>query len=99
MSQARRVLFKVSELARDANLKGRGATKESQDRDSALAKLTNDLTVSGEYRDIRQFIYDLETASEFIVVENVALSAQGTEGGGPLRLDLRVATYFRAGGQ
>jgi len=99
MSQARRTMFKVSELARNANLSlGRSSTKESQDRDSPLGKLTNDLTLTGQYRDIRQFIYDLETSPEFLVLEHVGLSAQGTDGGGALRMDVRVATYYRAGG-
>lgn len=98
MSQARRTMFKVSELARNANLsRGRGAQKESHERDSALGKLTNELTLTGQYRDIRQFIYDLETSPEFLVIEHVGLSSQGTEGGGALRLDVRVATYYRAG--
>ena len=99
MSQARRTMFKVSELARNANLSlGRSSTKESQDRDSPLGKLTNDLTLTGQYRDIRQFIYDLETSPEFLVLEHVGLSSQGTDGGGALRMDVRVATYYRAGG-
>ena len=99
MSQARRTMFKVSELARNATLSlGRSSTKESQDRDSSLGKLTNDLTLTGQYRDIRQFIYDLETSPEFLVLEHVGLSSQGTEGGGALRMDVRVATYYRAGG-
>jgi len=99
MSQARRTMFKVNELARNANLTlGRSNTKPSQERDSSLGKLTNDLTVTGQYRDIRQFIYDLETSPEFLVLENVGLSSQGTEGGGALRMDVRVATYYRAGG-
>lgn len=101
MSQARRLMFKVSELARNQNLTvGRGQIKPSQDRDSSLGKLTNDQTLSGQYRDIRQFIYDLETAPEFLILENVTLSSQGAEGGsGALRLDVRVATYFRKEGQ
>ncbi len=99
MSQARRTMFKVSELARNATLSlGRSSTKESQDRDSSLGKLTNDLTLTGQYRDIRQFIYDLETSPEFLVLEHVGLSSQGTDGGGALRMDVRVATYYRAGG-
>jgi Tfp pilus assembly protein PilO len=99
MSQARRTMAKVSEMVGNANLSlGRSSTKESQDRGSALGKLTNDLTLSGQYRDIRQFIYDLETSPEFLVLEHVGLSSQGTEGGGALRMDVKVATYFRAGG-
>ena len=99
MSQARRTMAKVSDMVRNANLSlGRSVTKESQDRDSALGKLTNDLTLTGQYRDIRQFIYDLETSPEFLVLEHVGLSSQGTEGGGALRMDVKIATYFRAGG-
>jgi Tfp pilus assembly protein PilO len=99
MSQARRTMAKVSEMVGNANLSlGRSSTKESQDRGSALGKLTNDLTLSGQYRDIRQFIYDLETSPDFLVLEHVGLSSQGTEGGGALRMDVKVATYFRAGG-
>jgi Tfp pilus assembly protein PilO len=98
LSQARRMMFKISELARNANLTvGRGATKPSQDRDSSLGKLTTEHTLTGQYSDIRQFIYDLETSPEFLVLEHVGLSSQGTEGGGALRMDVRVATYYRAG--
>ena len=98
MSQARRTMFKVSELARNATLSlGRSATKVSQERDSSLGKLTTEQTLTGQYRDIRQFIYDLETSPEFLVLEHVGLSSQGTEGGGALRMDVRVATYYRAG--
>jgi Tfp pilus assembly protein PilO len=100
MSQARRTMFKVSELARNANLShGRGASKVSQDRDSSLGKMTTELTLTGQYRDIRQFIYDLETSPEFLILEHVGLSSQGTDGGGALRMDVRVATYYRAGSQ
>jgi Tfp pilus assembly protein PilO len=91
-------MFRVSELARNANLSlGRSATKVSQERDSSLGKLTTEQTLTGQYRDIRQFIYDLETSPEFLVLEHVGLSSQGTEGGGALRMDVRVATYYRAG--
>ena len=96
-SEARRLAFKVSELARDANLtQGRGIATPSRQRDSALGKLTVEQTLIGQYRDIRQFIYELETAPEFLILENVALAAQGGEGSTALRLDVRVATYYRA---
>lgn len=97
-SQARRVVFKLSEMARKANLTaGRARTTPSQTRDSALGKLTVDQTLTGPYRSLRQFIYDLETSPEFLILENVALT-QGAEGSGALVMNVRVATYFRAGG-
>ena len=97
--RANRLTFlKIDELARNANLVlGRRNTKPSQDRDSALGKLTIEQTLIGEYADIRQFIYDLETAPEFLILENVALSSQGAENGGALRMDVRVSTYYWAG--
>ena len=50
--------------------------------------------LTGEYRDIRRFIHDLETAPEFLVIENVALS-QGSERDRGLTVIVKVATYFR----
>ena len=98
-SEARRITFKISEMAKNANLVlGRSNTKPSQDRDSTLGKLTIEQTLTGQYRDIRQFIYDLETAPEFLILENVILSSQSAERAGALRMDLRVSTYFRTGG-
>jgi len=50
--------------------------------------------LTGEYRDIRRFIHDLETAAEFLIIENVAVS-QGSERDGGLTVVVKVATYFR----
>jgi Tfp pilus assembly protein PilO len=51
----------------------------------------------GEYRNIRRFIHELETAPEFLVLENVALS-QGQEREQGLSVELKISTYFRAEG-
>ena len=97
-SQARRVMFTLTEMARRANLTpGRAGMSPSQTRESALGKLTVTQTLTGPYRSLRQFIYDLETSPEFLILEHVALS-QGSEGSGALVMNVRVATYFRAGG-
>jgi Tfp pilus assembly protein PilO len=74
----------------------RTANEPTQVRDSALAKLTVEQVLIGQYRDIRQFIYHLETSPDFLILENVALS-QGREGSGQLVLNVRVATYYHAG--
>jgi Tfp pilus assembly protein PilO len=85
-------------MARKANLTaGRANASPSRRRDSALGKLTVEQRLTGPYRSLRQFIYDLETSPEFLILENVALS-QGSEGSGALVMNVRVATYFRAGG-
>jgi Tfp pilus assembly protein PilO len=68
----------------------------AQRRDTALGKLSMTLTVSGEYPNIRRFIHALESAPEFLVLENVAVT-QGESGSRTLQVTAVVSTYFRAG--
>ena len=72
-----------------------GTNTYSHEKGSHLSKVTTTYTLSGDYRDVRRFIYSLETAPEFMVLENIALSSleQQTRTGLGVRLD--VATYFR----
>ena len=63
-----------------------------------VGKITSDNRLTGQYRDIRKFIYDIETSPDFLILENVILS-QGQNEGGPLVMNLRVATYYRAGAE
>jgi Tfp pilus assembly protein PilO len=98
-SAARRLTYtKIEELARAANVtRLHSERKQSQERDSELGKLTVTHSISGQYRDIRKFIYQLETLPEFLIVENVAVT-QGAGGGGTLNATVQVATYYRAEG-
>ena len=69
------------------------------EKGSQLSKLTTTYTLTGDYRDVRKFIYSLETAPEFIVLENVGLtSATGEQQQARgLAMNLEIATYFRSG--
>ncbi len=98
-SAARRITFlKIAQLAQQVNLRlERRNYDVSQESGSELAKLTTTAILSGDYRDIRRFIYALETSPEFLVVENVALS-QGGERERRLTVTVQMATYYRAGG-
>jgi len=98
-SAARRITYlNIFQLAKKSNVNyERAAVDVSQDRDSTLGKLTTTVTLSGQYREIRHFIYNLETAPEFLVIENVALS-QGSDTSSALNVTLKVATYYQAGG-
>jgi Tfp pilus assembly protein PilO len=49
--------------------------------------------LSGTYADMRAFIHQLETAPEFVVIDNVELT-EGAEGG-VLGLTLELSTYYR----
>ena len=96
-SAARRLLFgKVEELSQTAGVNVIDRTSEtSRERGSDLGRLVETVVLVGDYRNIRRFIHELETAPEFIVLENVALS-QGQERDQRLNVTLRVSTYFRA---
>ena len=98
-SAARRVVFgKIEKLAASSGVKQGPETQDvSEPRDSELSKLTVTVVLFGDYRNIRRFIYELETAPEFLVLENMAL-AQGQAREQGLNVTLKVATYFRTEG-
>ena len=83
-------------LAEDTNLVlERRTSVPEKERESLLARLRTTMVLAGEYEDIRRFIYELETAREFILIEEVILS-QGDESDEKLVLTLGVSTYYRA---
>jgi Tfp pilus assembly protein PilO len=96
-SVARRLTYlQLSQLARSANVRlETGTNAYSHEKGSHLSKVTTTYTCSGEYRDVRKFIYSLETASEFMVLENIGLSSVEQQMRTGLAVKLDVATYFR----
>jgi Tfp pilus assembly protein PilO len=96
-SAARGITYRrLSQIARDANVRlERGTNEPKREKDSTLEKITTTYILSGEYRDVRRFIYALETAPEFMVLENVALTAPSDERDRGLSVRLDVATYYR----
>lgn len=98
---ARKLTYtRLSQLAKDANVKlEHGTNVVKHEKGSELSKLTTTYTLMGDYRDVRRFIYSLETAPEFIVLENVALTAStgDQQPARALAMNLEIATYFRSG--
>lgn len=99
LSGARGLTFvRLDQLAKKTGLRLRDQRAATQsERDSSLTKLTISVSLSGEYRDIRAFIHELESAPEFLVLENVDLSQSTSEARG-IDVSVQIATYFRAGG-
>jgi hypothetical protein len=95
-SAARRLIFgKIQAVAETTNVRlGQETFDPGQEKGSGLGKLTATVDLIGEYRSIRRFIYEIETASEFLILENVALS-QGREREQGLNVTVKIATYFR----
>ncbi len=100
-SAVKLVLFWVGQAARDARVQFESSQADDQPlHDSPLSKVSSHLTLRGDYQDIRRFLYDLETAQQFVVVEKVELAQQGTtmsNAGGLLEVGLDVATYYVGG--
>ncbi len=100
LSGARRITYlPLEHLAEESNLRLERQALSSDDRNrGGLAKLTTTATLTGEYRDIRRFLHQLETRPEFIVLENVDLSQNSSEMSRGITVTVQVATYFRTGG-
>jgi len=93
---ARRIThLKMSQLARphDVAMESGTGSPESM-RDSALERLAFSYALVGDWDDIRQMIYDIETGADFVVIENVGLS-EGADPSDGLSLQLELSTYYR----
>ena len=90
---------RLSQLAEQADVRlEQGANAVAHEKGSTLSKLTTSYTLAGEYRNVRRFIYSLETTPEFVVLEHVALTSPGEQAAGRgLAVKLDIATYFRSG--
>lgn len=71
------------------------ATQKEDERKGVLARLRITMQLEGDYEDIRRFIYELESGSDFVVIDSVALAQDATPGA-PLSLTLGLSTYYRA---
>jgi hypothetical protein len=91
-------MLKLAQLARSHDVAlQRGAATTEELRNSPLERLAVDYSLEGSWNDVRQFIYEIETGPDFLVIDNVGLSeAEG--GNAPLALALQISTYFRAAG-
>jgi Tfp pilus assembly protein PilO len=62
--------------------------------DSSLISLGSTVSLNGDYSNIRRFLYDLETAEEFFIVQSVKLGPSTRKEGGALEVLLGVNTYY-----
>ena len=95
LAGARRLThLRLAQLARESNLKFIRASFESvAPRSRTLTQLKIDMALTGSYSDMRAFLHQLETAPEFVVIDNIELG-QGADGG-PLGVTLYLSTYYR----
>ncbi len=60
-----------------------------------LGRLRTNMLLAGNYADIRRFIEALETAPEFLVIEEVVLGQREEASDAGLVLTLGLSTYYR----
>lgn len=98
LAGARRITYlRLAQLAQKEGLRAQRRSSEPEDpeRNSSLRRLKIAMTLAGDYEDMRQFLYELETAPEFVVIDDITLSEAG-EPGAPLVLTLALSTYYQS---
>jgi Tfp pilus assembly protein PilO len=101
LAGARRLThLRIAQMAREHGLTWGRATSEPvpPERNSTLTRLKTDVSLTGSYGEIRRFIYALEAAPEFVVIDNVQL-LEGRDAGNGVQLTLALSTFYRATGQ
>jgi len=96
MTAARRMTYaSLPALAKKAGVRyeARTTSIEAVDREGHLEKMSIRMILEGDYASLRQFIYALEVAPEFVIIDDVTLvQANGND---PLRLTIDLSTYYR----
>ncbi len=90
--------LKLAQMARSQDVRMQSGTTTAEElRNSPLERLSVNFSLEGDWEDIRQLIYQIETGPDFIVIDNVAL-AEGQSANAPLSLSLEISTYYRVPG-
>ena len=98
LPSARRLTYATLPLlARRSNVKfiDRRLEVEPYRKESRLGLLKIDTSWQGDYGSVRRFIYELESAPAFVIIDGLTLAqADVTK---PLTLSLHLSTYYRLG--
>jgi Tfp pilus assembly protein PilO len=97
-AEARQATFlRLTQLAEQHNLEqSRRSTDPKLDKESSLSRIQISMTLRGNYENIRRFIHQVETGTDFIVIDSISLQ-QGDEADSLLTLALSLSTYYHVG--
>ena len=98
LTGARRLTFaRLAQLAAKSSLDfERRRYEPVVERGSNLTRLKVSMELMGSYADVRDFIHEIESSPEFVVIDEINL-AEGSQGESMLRLTMQLSTYFRTG--
>jgi type II secretory pathway component PulM len=98
--------FALERLARESGVTEKnGQTNYEAVKDSRLEHWTSRVVLDGPYQNIRRFLYALEMARPFVVIEKVELSPSNESGmtagsqGNTIEVTLEISTYYLVGQQ
>lgn len=74
----------------------RRTSERGREEESELGRLRTTLLLAGEYGGIRRFIEALETAPEFLVIDEIVLTQREDDDDASLALTIGISTYYRA---
>jgi Tfp pilus assembly protein PilO len=98
LTAARRMTYaSLPALARKTNVRWEARTTnvDDMDKESRLGHMTIRMVLQGDYRDIRRFIYQLESAPEFVILDSLTLTESNSDE--PQTLTIDLSTYYRLG--
>jgi Tfp pilus assembly protein PilO len=98
LTAARRMTYaSLPALAKKTGVRyeARTTSIDETDRDARLKRMSIKMVLQGDYRNIRQFIYELESAPEFVIIDDLTLAENVTNE--PQTLTINLSTYYRPG--
>src|SRR5262249_10123186 len=96
LASARRLTYaSLPELAKKTGVRyqARSATNEDSEKLTKLGHMKLTMVVQGDYRNIRQFIYELESAANFVIIDDLTITEKSANE--PQQLTINMSTYFR----
>jgi Tfp pilus assembly protein PilO len=95
LTTARRLTYaSLPELARKTGVRyeARSASNEENEKETKLGHMKIKMVLQGDYRNIRQFIYELESAPEFVIIDDLTITQRNASD--PQTLNIDMSTYF-----
>jgi Tfp pilus assembly protein PilO len=85
----------LPELARKTGVRyeARSASNDEADKQAKLGHMRIKMVLRGDYRNIRQFIYELESAPDFVIIDDLTITEK--QAGEAQTLTINMSTYFR----
>ena len=98
-SSARRLTYTtLPDLAKKAGIRimeRRTDVDDASIKKTGLSRLAIRVLLQGDYESFRQFLYGIESAAEFVIIDDVAM--EQVDASRPLSFSVELSTYYRQG--